>query len=231
LLGAHVVPPEFHANPDEYVGIVCDEMIPAVAHRKLAEYVDVFCERGAFSPEQSVRILRAAVNHGLKTRVHISQLTHTALDFFAEFASASFDHLDYASDADITALACTDTVATLVPAANYFLGLSTFPPARKLIDDGVAVALATDYNPGTSPTTSMPFALSVACTHMKMSPAEAITAATLNGACALQLQHRKGSLEPGKDADIAIFDAGDYRELPYWFGVNRCGTTLLQGAT
>ena len=111
----------------------------------------------------------------------------------------------------------------LLPAANYFLGLGTFPPARKLIDSGVAVALATDYNPGTSPTTSMPFVLSVACTHMKMSPAEAITAATFNGAFALSLQDRKGSLEPGKDADIAIFDATDYRELAYWFGVNRAG--------
>ncbi len=139
------------------------------------------------------------------------------------------DHLDHLTDSDIAWLAKTDTVATLLPAANYFLGLSTFPPARKLIDAGAAVALATDYNPGTSPTTSMPFVLSVACTHMKMSPAEAITAATINGACALNLRKKKGSLEPGKDADIAIFDASDYRELPYWFGVNRCWKTIVQG--
>ena len=137
--------------------------------------------------------------------------------------------MDHVSDADIDWLAKSDTVATLLPAANYFLGLSTFPPARQLIDSGVAVALATDYNPGTSPTTAMPFVLSVACTHMKMSPAEAITAATINGACALSLQKNKGSLEPGKDADIAIFDAQDYRELPYWFGVNRCSQTILRG--
>jgi imidazolonepropionase len=228
LLAAHVVPPEHHHNPDEYVRIVCDEMIPAVAG-KLASYVDVFCERGAFTPEQSLRILRAAVSNGLKTCIHVGQLTHTALELFAEFRPTSVDHLDHLSDADIAWLATADTVATLLPAANYFLGLSAFPPARKLIDNGVAVAVATDYNPGTSPTTSMPFVLSVACTHMKMSPAEAISAATINGACALNLQDRKGSLDPGKDADIAIFDAQDYREIPYWFGVNRCWRTILAG--
>ena len=148
---------------------------------------------------------------------------------FSPNLAASFDHLDYISGADVAWLARTNTVATMLPAANYFLGLETFPPARELIDAGVAVALATDYNPGTSPTTSMPFVLSVACTHMKMSPAETITAATINGACALNLQDRKGSLEVGKDADIAIFNAGDYREIPYWFGVNRCWTTFLRG--
>jgi imidazolonepropionase len=271
LLGAHIVPPEYRDNPDEYVRIVREEMIPAVAGRglkptrkkregdpygtpqgvplpidsfghdvtpvgehrerssRLAEYVDVFCEHGAFTPEQSVRILQAAVANGLKTRVHIGQLTHTPLELFAGLGCASFDHMDHVSGADIGWLAKTDTVATLLPAANYFLGLGTFPPARKFIDAGVAVALATDYNPGTSPTTSMPFVLSVASTHMKMLPAEAITAATINGACALQLQDRKGSLEPGKDADIAIFEAADYREIAYWFGVNRCRKTILQG--
>ena len=229
LLGAHVVPPAHRDNPDEYVRVVCERMIPMVVRHKLAEFVDVFCERGAFTPEQSVRILRTAVASGLKTRIHVGQLTHTALELFAEFRPASVDHLDHLTDADIAWLANTDTVATLLPAANYFLGLSTFPPARKLIDSGAAVALATDYNPGTSPTTSMPFVMSVACTHMKMSPAEAIAAATFNGACALGLQHRKGSLAPGKDADVAIFEATDYRELAYWFGVNRCRQSLLNG--
>jgi imidazolonepropionase len=228
LLAAHVIPPEHRENPDEYVRIVCDEMIPAVGS-KLASYVDVFCERGAFSSEQSRSVLRAAVANGLKTRIHVGQLTHTDLELFAEFHPTSVDHLDHLTEADIAWLATADTVATLLPAANYFLGLNEFPPARKLIDNGAAVALATDYNPGTSPTTSMPFVLSVACTHMKMSPAEAITAATTNGACALALQHKKGSLEPGKDADIAIFDVQDYREIPYWFGVNRCWKTFLMG--
>jgi imidazolonepropionase len=229
LLAAHVVPPEHRDDPDKYIRIVCDAIIPAAAREGLADYVDAFCERGAFTAEQSQNILHAAVAHNLKTRIHIGQLTHTALEDFAEFHPASVDHLDHLTDADIAWLAKHDTIATLLPAANYFLGLKEFPPARKLIDAGAAVALATDYNPGTSPTTSMPFVLSVACTHMKMSPAEAITAATVNGACALSLQSKKGSLEPGKDADIAIFDAEDYREIPYWFAVNRCYKTLLGG--
>jgi imidazolonepropionase len=229
LLGAHVVAPEHRDNPEEYVRIVCHDMIPTVATLKLAEFVDVFCERGAFSPEQSQRILRAAVDHDLGVRAHVCQLTPAKLAPLMEFHPASLDHMDYVSDEDVAMLAKLDTVATLLPAANYFLGLTDFPPARKLIDSGVAVALATDYNPGTAPTPSMPFVLSAACTHMKMSPAEAIAAATYNGACALRLQGRKGSIEVGKDADIAIFEADDYRELAYWFGVNRCRQTFLNG--
>ncbi|HUI83834.1 MAG TPA: imidazolonepropionase [Candidatus Binatia bacterium] len=229
LLGAHVVPPEYRDQPDEYVRVVCEEMIPAAARGKLADFVDVFCERGAFTPEQSQRILRNAMEHRLGLRAHVCQLTPTDLGPLLQLHPASLDHMDFVSDGDVSALAATDTIATLLPAANYFLGPGAFPPARKLIDAGVAVALATDYNPGTAPTPSMPFVLSVACTHMKMSPAEAITAATYNGACALRLQERKGSLEPGKDADIAIFEASDYRELAYWFGVNRCRQTILGG--
>jgi imidazolonepropionase len=133
------------------------------------------------------------------------------------------------SDSDIRQLAKLETVATLVPGANYFLGLEKFPPARKLIEAGVAVALATDYNPGSSPTASMPFVLSLACTHLAMSPAEAITAATINGAWALRLQERKGSIEPGKDADLAVFDVGDYREIAYWIASNRCAFSVLKG--
>ncbi len=229
LLGAHVVPPEYRDNPDEYVRIVCEEMVPAAVKQNLAQFVDVFCERGAFTLEQSQRILRAAIAQGLGVRAHVCQLTPAKLAGLIELGPASLDHMDFVDDADIAALAKLDTVATLLPAANYFLGLASFPPARKLIDAGVAVALATDYNPGTAPTPSMLMVLSLACTHMKISPAEAITAATYNGACALRLQHRKGSLEAGKDADIAIFDATDYRELAYWFGVNRCSGTFMNG--
>ena len=218
LLGAHVVAPEYRDDPEEYVRIICEDMIPTAAKLKLAAFVDVFCERGAFTMEQSQRILRSAVEHNLGVRAHVCQLTPAKLAPLIEFHPASLDHMDFVSDEDISALAKLDTVATLLPAANYFLGLEAFPPARKLIDSGVPVALATDYNPGTAPTPSMPFVLSAACTHMKMSPSEAIVAATYNGACALRLQGRKGSLEPGKDADIAIFDASDYRELAYWFG-------------
>ncbi len=141
---------------------------------------------------------------------------------------ASLDHVDHVDQTDISQLARSSTVATLVPGANYFLG-HEYPPARKLINSGVAVALATDFNPGSSPTPSMPFVLSLACTQMKMSPAEAIVAATINGACALNLQHAKGSIEPGKDADIAIFDVNDYREIAYWVAANHCSNALLNG--
>jgi imidazolonepropionase len=127
-------------------------------------------------------------------------------------------------------LARHDTIATLVPGANYFLGLKEYPNARRLIDAGVPVALATDYNPGTSPTLSMPMAMSLACTHMKMSPAEAVAASTINGAWALRVAEQKGSIEPGKDADFAIFAVEDYREIPYWFGENRCAMTVINGA-
>jgi imidazolonepropionase len=137
--------------------------------------------------------------------------------------------MDHVHDDDVTELAKHDTVATLVPGANYFLGLKEYPPARKFIEAGVPVALATDYNPGTSPTISMPMAMSLACTQMKMSPAEAIAASTINGAWALGVADCKGTIEPGKDADLAIFAVDDYREIPYWFGANHCAMTVLNG--
>jgi len=229
LLGAHVVPAEFQGRSPNYVEIVCNQMIPQAAQRKLAQFVDVFAERGAFTLEDCERIFAAAKKHGLAVRAHVCQLTETALQPLLRFQPASLDHMDYVSDAGIQALAKSDTVATLVPGANYFLGLEKYPPARKLIDAGVPVALATDYNPGSSPTPSMPFVLSLACTHMKMSPEETIAAATINGAWSLRVQDRKGSIEPGKDADLAVFDVEGYREIPYWFGINRCSLTVLNG--
>jgi len=229
LLGAHAVPKEFRDRPQDYVELVCEQMIPQAAKRKLARFVDVFTERGAFSAEDTTKIFAAAQKHGLAVRAHVCQLAGTALQPLLRFQPASFDHMDHVSDSDVEALARQDTVATLVPGANYFLGLEKFPPARKLIDAGVPVALATDYNPGSSPTPSMPFALSLACTHMKMSPEEAIAAATINGAWSLRMQERKGSIEAGKDADLAVFDVENYREIPYWFGANHCAFTVLNG--
>ena len=229
LLGAHVVPQEFKDRPQEYVDLVCNEMIPQAARRKLAQFVDVFTERSAFSAQSTERIFQTANERGLAVRAHVCQLSQTPLAPLLRFDPASFDHMDHVSDADIRELANRSTVATLVPGANYFLGLEKYPPARRLIDAGVPVALATDYNPGSSPTPSMPFVLSLACTHMKMSPAEAISAATINGAWALRLQDRKGSIEPGKDAYLAVFEAEDYREIAYWFASNRCAFTVLNG--
>jgi imidazolonepropionase len=230
LLGAHVVPKEFQGRSPKYVEAVCKEMIPLAAKRKLAQFVDVFCDKGAFTAAETVQIFEAATQHGLGVRAHMGQLSETALRPFLRFNPASFDHMDYVNEDDIAQLAQHDTVATLVPGANYFLGLKEYPQARKLIDAGVPVALATDYNPGTSPTLSMPMAMSLACTHMKMTPAEAIAAATINGAWALRVADRKGTIEPGKDADLAIFAVDDYREIPYWFGANRCSLTVINGA-
>ena len=230
LLGAHVVPKEFQGCSQKYVEIVCTEMIPLAARRKLAQFVDVFCGRGAFTAGETEQIFAAATHHGLSVRAHVGQLSETSLQPFLRFNPASFDHMDHVSDSDVIELAKHDTIATLMPGANYFLGLKDYPNARKLIDAGVPVALATDYNPGTSPTLSMPMAMSLACTHMKMSPEEAIVASTINGAWALGVANQKGSIEPGKDADVAVFDVEDYREIPYWFGMNRCAMTVIAGA-
>ena len=231
FLGAHAVPPEFRGRTSEYVEIVCQQMMPAVAKRKLASFVDVFCDRGAFSAEDAQQIFRAADQNRLALRAHMGQLSETRLEPFLRFDPASLDHMDHVNDADLAPLAQSSTIATFVPGANYFLGLSRYPNARKFIEAGVAVALATDYNPGSSPTLSMPMAMSLACTHMKMTPAEAISAATINGAWALRVAERKGSIEAGKDADLAVFDVKDYREIPYWFGADRCAMTVLNGTT
>ena len=171
FLGAHVVPPEYRGRSQEYVDLICDEMMPVVARRKLAQFVDVFCERGAFSADETAQMFAAAEKHGLAVRAHIGQLSETRLEPLLRHRPASLDHMDHVNDEDLPALAQSDTVATFVPGANYFLGLSRYPDARRFIESGVAVALATDYNPGSSPTLSMPMAMSLACTQMKMSPA------------------------------------------------------------
>jgi imidazolonepropionase len=233
LLGAHAVPREYLDRREEYVLAVCEEMIPQAARRRLARFVDVFIERGAFTDAEATLIFKAAVENGLETRAHVGQLSLPAVGFLPSLVNAvepaSLDHLDYISESDIKELARRDTVATLVPGANYFLGLDHYPPARKLIDAGMPVALATDYNPGSSPTSNMQCVLSLACTQMKMTPEEALAAATINGAHALRLADRKGSVEAGKDADLAVYAVRDYREIAYWFGSNLCGMTVMQG--
>lgn len=229
LLAAHVVPAEFKGREEEYVAKVCEEIIPLAAKKKLAQFVDVFCERGAFTLEQTKRIFAAARAHGLGVRAHVGQFTATRIASLLAHKPASLDHMDCIHPEDVALLAQGETVAVLLPGANYFLGHKDFPDARKLIDAGVPVALATDYNPGSSPTPSLPFVMSLSCTHMKMTPGEAIAATTINAACALGLQERKGSIEAGKDADLAVFDVDDYREIAYWFAWNRCAEMVVAG--
>ena len=229
LLGAHVVPKEFLGKPQQYVREVVKKMIPQAAHRKLAGFVDVFVDHGAFSLADAETIFEAATQHGLGVRVHICQFTANSVWPLLRFRPASLDHMDNVIEEDLPQLERHATIVTLVPASNYFLGLGTYPLARRMIDAGVAVALATDYNPGTAPTPSMPFVLSLACTQMKMTPAEAIAAATINGAHALRLAARKGSVEPDKDADLAVFDVADYREIAYWIAADRPRATVFAG--
>jgi imidazolonepropionase len=229
LLGAHVVPDEFRTQPHKYLELICEKMIPLVAKRNLARFVDVFCDRGAFSEQDSLKIFAAAKKKGLQVRAHVSQLARTPMAKLLAMNPVSLDHVDHVDETDMAQLARSGTVATLVPGANYFLGLK-YPPARKLIHAGVAIALATDFNPGSSPAASMPFILSLACTQMKMSPAETIAAATINAAYALQLEHSKGSIESGKDADIAVFNVRDYREIPYWTAASHCEFVVTGGA-
>lgn len=230
FLGAHVVPREYRRRPDAYADFVARRMIPAVASEGLAEFCDVFCDRGAFTVAQARRILTAGRACGLTPRIHAEQLASTgAARLAVELNAASADHLERINAADIRALARSEVCCTLLPGCCFHLGLREYAPARKLIEAGAVVALATDFNPGTSPTLSMTMVLSLACTQMRMSPAEAIAAATINGAYALRRHQRVGSLEVGKYADVAVFDVADYGEIPYYFGVNRCWLTLKRG--
>jgi imidazolonepropionase len=233
FLGAHVVPAEYRVKPngaEEYVELLTEKLLPEVASSKLAEFCDVFCDRGAFSLEQSRKILEAGKRSGLAPRMHAEQLTSTgAAKLAVQLGAASCDHLEQVNRADIAALGKSKTVATLLPGCDFHLGLKQYAPARALIDAGAIVSLATDYNPGTSPTLSMPMILSLACTQLRMTPAEAIVAATINAAFALRREKQVGSLDVGKFADIAVFDVEDYREIPYYFGVNKCWMTMKSG--
>ena len=233
FLGAHVVPAEFRTKPggaERYLSLLMDQLLPEVVIGDLAEYCDVFCDRGAFTVAQSRQLLTKAKEHGLALRLHAEQLSYTgAAQLAVNLAAASCDHLEQVTDSDVRALAKSDTVATLLPGCDFHLGLKGYAPARGLIEAGAIVGLATDYNPGTSPTMSMPMVLSLACTQLRMTPAEAIAAATINAAHSLRRDHAIGSLEPGKQADLAVWEVEDYREIPYYFGMNLCWMTMKRG--
>jgi len=233
FLGAHVVPEEFRkktGGAKKYIQLLEENLLPQIAERKLAEFCDVFCDRGAFTVEESKRVLQAGRQWGLAPRMHAEQLSRSGATRLAILLrAASCDHLEHVNKSDIRALGKSETVATLLPGCDFHLGLQKYAPARELIDAGAIVALSTDYNPGTSPTLSMPMILSLACTQLRMTPAEAITAATINAAYALRREKQVGSLEVGKQADIAVFEVADYREIPYYFGVNHCWMTIKRG--
>ena len=231
FLGAHVVPAEYKKHPEKYVDLLVERWIPTVAITGLAEFCDVFCDRGAFTVAQSRKLLLAGRAGGLVPRIHAEQLANTGAARLAiEVSAASADHLEQLNAGDIRALGVSNVCCTLLPGCCFHLGLEHYAPARKLIEAGAIVGLATDFNPGTSPTLSIAMILSLACTQMRMTPGEAIAAATINPAYSLRVHDRVGSIETGKLADIAAFDVADYREIPYYFGVNLCSLTMKRGA-
>ena len=230
FLGAHDIPSEYRNRRQTYVNLVVNEMLPRVAEEKLAEYCDVFCEEDVFSTDESWQILSAARCHGLGLRVHADQLSLSGgARLAAELNAATADHLEHADATGISALKAASVQPVLLPGSVYALGSNHYPAAREMIDAGLALVLATDFNPGSSPTPSMPMILSLASTQMKMTPAEAITAATINAAYSLGRGDEIGSLEKGKRADFVIHDASDYRELAYFFGIEHARHVYSSG--
>ena len=228
FLGAHAVPRKMHA--DEYVDVVINDMLPRVASENLAEFCDVFCETGYFDIEQSSRVLSAAKKFGLRLRIHADQLTNSGgARLAAELGATTADHLEKTDELGIAALRSGCVKPVLLPGSVYALGSTCYPRAREMIEAGLAVVIASDFNPGSSPTPSMPMVLSLACTQMKMSPAEAISASTINPAYSLGRGDQIGSFEPGKFADFSIFNCEDYRELAYWFGVPLTHSVYIKG--
>jgi imidazolonepropionase len=230
FLGAHAVPDEFKSAPDQYVALVIHKMLPRIVEEQLAESCDVFCERGYFDIEESEKILRAAKDHGLRLRMHVDQLTNSGGAFLAaRLKAATADHLEQANSAEIGALAEAGVQPVLLPGSVYSLGKTRYPPAREMIDAGLAVVLATDFNPGSSPTASVPMMMSLAATQMKMTPAESLSAGTINAAYSLNRGDQIGSLEPGKRANFALYDCADYREIAYYFGVSLVDSVYVSG--
>ncbi len=220
-LAAHTVPDEFHRNPRGYLDLVCDEIYPAVAREGLAKYCDVFVERGAFTFDDGERALEAGKAHGLRGRVHADQLSRNGGARLAcRVGAITADHLEYATKEDAVAMRTAGVIAVLLPAANHMLDQQERPPARAMIAHSCPIAVATDFNPGSAPTQSMPLTLNLACVRFGLSVAEALVGATINGACAAGINDKVGSLEVGKQADVLVCAVRDYRELAYWFGHN-----------
>ena len=230
FLGAHAIPEDFPSAPDRYVSLVIDEMLPAIADEGLAEFCDVFCERGYFDVETSRRVLSAAKERGLGIRMHADQLTDGGgADLAAELGAVTADHLEQTEAPGIAAMKRAGVQPVLLPGSVYALGKDRYPRARDMIEAGLAVVIATDFNPGSSPTPSMQMVLSLTATQMKMTPAEGMTAATINAAYSLKRGDKIGSLEAGKLANFALHDCADYRELAYYFGVPQTHSVYVRG--
>jgi imidazolonepropionase len=230
FLGAHDIPEEYLGRREEYVALLSEEMLPRVVSERLAEYADAFCEERVFTVEESRRILMAARSLGLGLRLHADQLTlNGGARLAAELKATTADHLEQTDVDGIRALKSANVQPVLLPCSVYALGLTRYPAAREMIDRGLAVVLATDFNPGSSPTPSMAMALSLASTHLKWTPAEALTAATINAAYSLGRGREIGSLDAGKRADFVIHDCADYREVAYFFGVEHAATVYVDG--
>lgn len=239
FLPAHAIPPEFKDNADAYVDLICGEMLPRawdwylIAHffrEDIPFFADVFCEKNAFDLQQSKRILNTAKALGFGIKAHVDEFTNLGGSGLAiELGAVSIDHLDEISDDEIQLLANSETIGVVTPAVNFNFGSTVFADARKMIDSGCTVALSTDYNPGSAPCPSQPMAMAIACRFQKLLPSEALNAATINAAFAVGLGARVGSIEVGKQADILILDANDYRQLAYDFGGNLADTVIKNG--
>lgn len=230
FLGAHEIPDEYCGDREGYIRLIIDEMLPRVAAEGLARYCDVFCESHVFTVDESRRVLARARELGLGARLHAEQLSLSGgAGLAAELGAATGDHLEWIDADGILAMKQAGVIAVLLPGAVFNLGLTRYAPARAMIEADLAVALATDFNPGSSPTPSMQMILSIACTQMRMTPAEAIAAATINAAYSLERGERIGSLEAGKQADVVVFDCADYRQIPYLFGVNHALVVIKSG--
>lgn len=230
FLGAHEVPPEFKNRKIEYINLIVNEMIPEVAKRKLAVFCDIFCEKGVFDIEESRRILTAAKKHGFKLKLHADQLSSLGgSKLAAELGAVSADHLEFIDDEGIGMMKDAGVIGVMLPGASFGLGMKEYPPVRKMIDQGLPVALATDFNPGSSMTESMPMIMSLACLMMRMNPAEAITASTINSAYAVDMADQVGSIEVGKKADLVIWNVQNFKEIPYHYGVNLVEQVIKNG--
>jgi imidazolonepropionase len=230
FLGAHAIPELYKSNPDEYINLILNEMIPAIADEKLADYIDVFCDKGFFSVSQTERILEQGAKYGMIPKIHANELAFSGgIQAGVRHGALSVDHLEFTGDEEIRSLLQSETMPTLLPGTAFFLGLK-YPPARKMIDAGLPVALASDYNPGSSPSGDMKFIMSLGCIHLKMLPEEVIHAVTINSAYAMGLGKTHGSIARGKVANLIITEEiPGYEYLPYAYGSNLIETVILKG--